>query len=720
MTTIISGATRKPLVSEKLKNLFSINRELDGYLYIGYPLIGTPEGGFSIDATYISPTYGLIIFNLVENKVNDDYDDLQDNSFNKMEAKLRAYKNLVIKRRLAIPINVITFYSNNDEQVTPKEEYPLCNELNLIDTIKEIDIWDDDNSYYEKLVSVLQSISNLRSGGRKRNINNPSSRGAKLRSLEDSIANLDNQQGKAVIETVEGVQRIRGLAGSGKTIILALKAAYLHAQNPDWKIAITFNTRSLKRQFKQLIETFFIEQTSEQPNWENIKIIHAWGSSSEEGMYYNFIKLQPNAEYYDFQNAKQSFGYEKAFHKACELALTHKTINPQIYDAILVDEAQDFSPDFLKICYLMLKEPTRLVYAYDELQNLSTETLPSPEIMFGNRKDGTPVVKFEYERDGTSKQDIILEKCYRNSKPLLTTAHALGFGIYRESANENDTGLVQMFEQSDLWNEVGYNLVDGSLKSGEFVDLVRDEKTSPKFLENHSPVDDLLMFKTFDTREEQDNWVSEQIKINLDEDELLYNDIIVINPDPLKTRDAVSKIRRNLFDMEIPSHTVGVGNSRDEFFSVENDSISFTGIYRAKGNEAAMVYIINAQDCYSGPSSELARKRNQLFTAITRSKAWVRVIGFGADMKKLTKEYEQVKENDFHLKFNYPTKEQLDKLKIINRDRSEGEQQIIKQRNSELQNISEALERGELYKEDLDLSLLQKIASLLNESNEEG
>ena len=36
-------------------------------------------------------------------------------------------------------------------------------------------------------------------------------------------------QGRAVIETVEGVQRIRGLAGSGKTIVLALKAAYLHA-----------------------------------------------------------------------------------------------------------------------------------------------------------------------------------------------------------------------------------------------------------------------------------------------------------------------------------------------------------------------------------------------------------------------------------------------------------------------------------------------------------
>lgn len=43
------------------------------------------------------------------------------------------------------------------------------------------------------------------------------------------MANLDNQQSKVVIETDDGVQRIRGLAGLAKTIVIALKAAYLHA-----------------------------------------------------------------------------------------------------------------------------------------------------------------------------------------------------------------------------------------------------------------------------------------------------------------------------------------------------------------------------------------------------------------------------------------------------------------------------------------------------------
>ena len=61
---------------------------------------------------------------------------------------------------------------------------------------------------------------------------------------------------KAAFEIPEGPQRIRGLAGSGKTVVLALKAAYLHSQHPDWNIAVTFYTRSLSQQYKDMITNF--------------------------------------------------------------------------------------------------------------------------------------------------------------------------------------------------------------------------------------------------------------------------------------------------------------------------------------------------------------------------------------------------------------------------------------------------------------------------------
>jgi superfamily I DNA and RNA helicase len=73
----------------------------------------------------------------------------------------------------------------------------------------------------------------------------------------------------------------------------------------------------------------------------------------------------------------------------------------------------------------MLKSPKRLIYAYDELQNLSGTSLPPPEEIFGNDARGQPLVTFGNDR----RRDVILQKCYRNSRPVLVSAHWLGFGI---------------------------------------------------------------------------------------------------------------------------------------------------------------------------------------------------------------------------------------------------------------------------------------------------
>lgn len=715
MVNIVMGATQKPLACEELKKFFSEHDNLDGYLYIGYPIIATVEGAYPIDALWISEAHGLVIFNLIENKNTEDYQEIQDDTANKIEVKLKGYKQLVDKRSLCVAINVITFAPFlTDDVVCADGDYPLVNLNSLYSILTKI-TWSK-NEYFNALVSVLQAISTIRKVRKRNSLKNPDSRGSRLNALEESIANLDNRQSKAVIETVEGVQRIRGLAGSGKTIVLALKAAYLHAQHPNWKIAITFNTRSLKGQFKQLINTFYIEQTNEEPNWENLQIIHAWGASgggNRNGIYYTFCTTN-NVEYYDYQTSKYKFKSDDPFGKACEHALLDAgTSVKEIYDVILIDEAQDFSQGFFRLCYAMLKAPKRLVYAYDELQSLKLQSLPNPEELFGYHDDGTAKVKF-YHDNGKPQQDIILEKCYRNSRPVLVTAHALGFGIYREPKPGSETSLVQMFDQKDLWLDVGYKVLDGELEDDKRVLLARTPQSSPRFLEMDGNIDDLILFKSFASQEEQDNWVAEQIAINLKNDELRSDDIIVINPDPLSTNRAVGGIRARLFDMDIKSHTAGVDTTPDEFFSVNNDSIAFTGIYRAKGNEAAMVYVINSDRCYES-TYELAKLRNQLFTAITRSKAWVRVLGVGAEMDKLIQEFEKVKSHDFTLDFKYPTKKQRENMNIINRDMDKPELERVKKSNSELKKLVKSLELGEVYLADIDKNTIERLRSLIKD-----
>jgi superfamily I DNA and RNA helicase len=149
----------------------------------------------------------------------------------------------------------------------------------------------------------------------------------------------------------------------------------------------------------------------------------------------------------------------------------------------------------------------------------------------------------------------------------------------------------------------------------------------------------------------------------LTDEELRHDDIIVIHPDPISARERVGPIRKVLFDAGIQTHLAGVDTDADVFFRTETASVTFTGIYRAKGNEAGMVYVTNAQDC-DGAGAGLATLRNRLFTAITRSKAWVRVVGHGPKMVALVREFEQLWAKKFLLDFIYPDDPVLSKLRV--------------------------------------------------------
>ena len=76
------------------------------------------------------------------------------------------------------------------------------------------------------------------------------------------------------------------MAGSGKTVVLAMKAAQLHINNPEEKILYTFYTKSLYDQVKRLITRFYRMTQDHDPNWENLHILHAWGGINQPGVYY--------------------------------------------------------------------------------------------------------------------------------------------------------------------------------------------------------------------------------------------------------------------------------------------------------------------------------------------------------------------------------------------------------------------------------------------------
>ena len=407
MITVINGVTSKQVLANKLISILN-TMELDGYFYLGYPVLGGMDGKIKVDALLVCRQCGVVIFDL-EMSADDDIEHkivLLDELYNNMEARLKRYSYLSNRRKLQVPINVISYAP----RCRVETEDILISEEAVREYLAALS-WDESNDYYTRLLEAIQMISQIKKRGHRLNLQNDFSRGSKLKALENQISCLDKEQSKAVIETVEGVQRIRGLAGSGKTIVLALKVAYLYTMYEDKVIAVTFNSRALKGQFVQLITNFIIENTNEEPDWDRIRIIHAWGSRNAEGLYFNFCRVN-NIVCYDYNDACQKFGRNAtAFDMVCQEAVESVVDPKPMYDMILVDEAQDFSKYFLRMCYMSLPQESRmLVYAYDELQSLDNKSVASPEEMFGST-DGKPNVVLD--NSNGKAEDIVLSKCYR-------------------------------------------------------------------------------------------------------------------------------------------------------------------------------------------------------------------------------------------------------------------------------------------------------------------
>lgn len=699
MITFLGAPAESQVLGLQLDSLFGQDVGLEGHFYRGFPIISSSEGGIKLDALLCTEECGVTILHyLGDRSIPQGYEDHVDEVHLKICARLSELKELTKNRRLIVPVNSITYAPlvpvGFDQEVC--DAIQLCRTPSQVLESVKAEVFNQPE-LLKPILSRLHSLSSLKKTKKRAYVTKSDSKGAVLKALEKELAAMDVSQTRAVLENIEGVQRIRGLAGSGKTVVLARKVAHIHSQNPSWKIAITFNSRSLKEQFKRLITQFYEDTTGELPDWEVISIIHAWGSPSTTGMYYEACCAN-NIQYYDFSASKSiSTGYGHEFQGVCELFLKQVTDIKPIYDLILIDEAQDFSPAFLKICYGMLNKPKKLIYAYDELQNLGDTGMLSPEDIWGVDAEGKPNVSFE-----SASQDIILDICYRNPGNILTAAHALGFGIYHDP-------MIQMFDYPELWGEIGYEVLDGKLEENAQVKLSRSEHSSPASLMAHSSSEDTLQLRKFDSIITQAEWIAEQIEKNINEDEILASDIVVIHPNAMKLRNEVGHLRELLFQKGINSSIAGITASPDEFFSGQN--ITFTSIYRAKGNEAAMVYIMHGEYCNT--AYELSKKRNILFTAMTRTKAWLRICGVGQLFDGIIKEYDHMVAKNFLLDFRYPTEIERQKMRVVNRDMTTSQKRRVNAARLSAQNLSNLLD-GEVNLEDIPEDIIAGLLAKLS------
>lgn len=63
---ITRGVNKKPVATDALEQTLEVLPGILGEVFTGYPLIVTPDGKYSIDATLVSPSKGIVLFDLIE------------------------------------------------------------------------------------------------------------------------------------------------------------------------------------------------------------------------------------------------------------------------------------------------------------------------------------------------------------------------------------------------------------------------------------------------------------------------------------------------------------------------------------------------------------------------------------------------------------------------------------------------------------------------------
>ena len=172
MITVINGVTSKQVLANKLISILN-TMELDGYFYLGYPVLGGMDGKIKVDALLVCRQCGVVIFDL-EMSADDDIEHkivLLDELYNNMEARLKRYSYLSNRRKLQVPINVISYAP----RCRVETEDILISEEAVREYLAALS-WDESNDYYTRLLEAIQMISQIKKRGNRLNLQKDFSR----------------------------------------------------------------------------------------------------------------------------------------------------------------------------------------------------------------------------------------------------------------------------------------------------------------------------------------------------------------------------------------------------------------------------------------------------------------------------------------------------------------------------------------------------------------
>ena len=235
--------------------------------------------------------------------------------------------------------------------------------------------------------------------------------------LPDLMKVMDLQQEQLARSLGEGHRVIHGVAGSGKTMILAYRSLHI-ARAVDKPVLVLCFNRSLSARLRQLI--------AERGGGDRVVVQHFHGWCGEMHTAYQVRKPVPGrgAEIYNAELVASLIR-----------SVDQGQVPRAQYAAILIDEGHDFEPDWFALVVQMLDpQHNRLLVLYDDAQSIYRS---------GKKR------AFSFSSVGIQAQGrtTILRLNYRNTTEVLAVARAFAHELLAARDADED-GVPQVLPES--------------------------------------------------------------------------------------------------------------------------------------------------------------------------------------------------------------------------------------------------------------------------------
>ncbi len=395
---------------------------------------------------------------------------------------------------------------------------------------------------------------------------------------------------------------IRGVAGSGKSVVLAnLVARYIHRRlnsletplfpEKGISIGVTCFNRALVDFLRQKIRMAYREQTLEESIPSNSLVVSHLNSL----MYY---LIHEKSWPIDYINVNENIGPEEWAKQYRSQIYKFEVDQPEWYkescfDVIFVDEGQDFAPEEYRLLLDLIKPndvtgEKPLIIFYDDAQNIYGRSRP---------------VWRDIGINVTGERSFVMRECFRNTRQIVELAFNVLLGSQAATATKVQTRTyadINYLKERKVIEEAGDHIRVGFAEREDKKPEIRE------FPEEISEID----------------WISSEIIRLIQVESVRAEDILVVfyRQSLFKYQSLMTKINEELPDLKF---TLPFGDSPDKDKLIfQAGKLTISNVYGVKGYDAPIVFIAGTDKFNNNREG-----RASFYVGATRAKLFLYLTG---------------------------------------------------------------------------------------------